>query len=88
MLDGNNPDRGDIIYVPSSVQVLYNQIYSIEVNKSGRLQYYRQPVNRKRKRITRTEFSTIYNSKKILAIEPVQDIDVKGNHFLLKFYTL
>ncbi len=88
MLDGSHPDKEGTIYVPSSVQLLYNHIYSIEVNKSGRLQYYRQPVNKKRKRITRTEFSTVYNSKKILAIEPVQSADVKGHHFLLKFYTL
>lgn len=83
----DNRNRGDVIYVPSPVDLLFNHIYSIEVNRSGRLQYYWQPVNRKRKRITKTEFSTIYNTKKILAIEPVQNTELEGHHFLLKFFT-
>lgn len=88
MLTENKHERGDVIYVPSPVKVLYNHIYSIEVNRSGRLQYYKQPVDRKRKRITKTEFSKVYNSRKILAIEPVQHHETEVNHFLLKFYTL
>jgi hypothetical protein len=88
MLNENQHESGDVIYVPSPVKVLYNYIFSIEENKSGRLQYYRQPVNRPRKRITKNEFSTIYNNKKILAIEPVQKKKMDGSHFLLKFYTL
>ncbi len=88
MLTENQHEKGDVIYVPSPVKVLYNYIFSIEVNKSGRLQYYKQPVNRKRIRITKTEFSSVYNSKNILAIEPVKNPEDEGNHFLLKFYTL
>jgi hypothetical protein len=88
MLKENGKFRGDVIYVPSPVKVLYNYIYSIEVNKSGRLQYFRQPVNKKRKRITKTEFSRIYNTKKILAIDPIQKNEFDNNHFLLKFYTI
>jgi len=88
MLKESDDDRGGVIYVPSPVSVYYNYIYSIEVNKSGRLQYFRQPVNRSRKRITKTEFSRVYNTKKILAIDPVQNMDFDGNHFLLKFYTI
>jgi hypothetical protein len=88
MLKESGEEKGGVIYVPSPVHVLYNVIYSIEVNKSGRLQYYRQSVNRKRKRITKTEFSRIYNTKKILAIDPVQKGKLESNHFLLKFYTI
>ena len=79
---------GDITYVPSPVSVLYREIYSIEVNKSGRLQYYRQSNNKKRVRITKTEFSKIYNSSRIMGIEPIQDPAHTGNHFLLKFFTV
>jgi len=88
MLKERGDERGGVIYVPSPVQVLYNFIYSIEINKSGRLQYYRQPVNRKRKRITRSEFSQIYNTKKIVAIDPVQKNELNTNHYLLKIYTV
>jgi len=88
MLEDINKENGGVIYVPSPVNVLYNYVYTIEVNKSGRLQYFRQPVNRKRKRITRSEFAKIYNTKKILAIDPIQHSDIKTNHFLLKFYTI
>jgi hypothetical protein len=88
MLMANGEEKGGVIYVPSPVQVLYNCIYSIEVNRSGRLQYYRQFVNRKRKRITKGEFSKIYNTRKILAIDPVQETGSGSNHFLLRFYTI
>jgi hypothetical protein len=80
--------KGDIAYVPSPVSFIYKEIYSIEVNKSGRLQYYKQPYHKKRTRITKKEFSKIYNSSKIMAIEPIQDSAYSGNHFLLKFFTL
>jgi hypothetical protein len=61
-------------------------IYSIEINRSGRLQYYRQSRNEKRRRITRTEFSQAYNQSKILAVQPVQST-AETHHFLLKFFT-
>jgi len=83
----DNNTMGDVTYVPSPVSVLYKTIYSIEVNRSGRLQYYKQPLNQKRSRITKTEFSEIYNSSRIMAIEPVQEPKHSGNHFLLKFFT-
>ena len=86
-IDKNNSSKGDITYVPSPVSVKYTDTYSIEVNKSGRLQYYKQPQNRKRIRITKTEFSKIYNSSRIMAIEPIQNPVNTGNHFLLKFFT-
>jgi hypothetical protein len=88
MLMKNGEEKGDVIYVPSPVQVLYNFIYSIEINRSGRLQYYKQPVNRKRIRITKGEFSKIYNTKKIIAIDPVQDTGPGTDHFLLRIYTI
>jgi hypothetical protein len=79
--------NGGITYVPSPVAVMYKETYSIEVNKSGRLQYYKQSYNKKRTRITKTEFSKIYNSSRIMAIEPVQNISKPNNHFLLRFFT-
>lgn len=84
----NSKNQGDITYVPSSVSVVYKDTYSIEINKSGRLQYYKQPDNKKRIRITKTEFTRRYNSSKILAIEPVQSIGKSGNHILFKFFTM
>jgi hypothetical protein len=88
MLKESSDKNGGVIYVPSPVQVLHNFIYTIEVNKSGHLQHYLQPVNRKRKRITKTEFSRIYNTIRILAINPVRDTRPDANHYLLKFYTI
>ena len=88
MLNSGSSSRGDMVYVPSSVTIIYKYIYSIEVNRSGRLQYYRQPVDGKRIRITKTEFSKVYNHDNILAIEPVQHKKDPASHFLVKFYTL
>ena len=88
MLNSGSSSGGDIVYVPSSVNLLYKFIYSIEVNRSGRLQYFRQPIGQKRNRITKTEFSKAYNHYKILAMEPVQQKNEANAHFLMKFYTL
>ena len=89
MLDSDKSKtiQGGITYVPSPVSVMYKDTYSIEVNKSGRLQYYKQSYNKKRVRITKTEFSKIYNSTRIMAIEPVQNASKLNNHFLLRFFT-
>ena len=85
--DKNRTRHGGITYVPSPVSVMYKETYSIEVNKSGRLQYYKQSYDKKRTRITKTEFSKIYNSTNIMAIEPVQNTSKSNNHFLLRFFT-
>ena len=85
--DKNRTRHGGITYVPSPVSVMYKETYSIEVNKSGRLQYYKQSYDKKRTRITKTEFSKIYNSTSIMAIEPVQNTSKSNNHFLLRFFT-
>ena len=82
---GNIPAR-EVFYVPSLAEVSYKMIYSIEINKSGRLQYYKQPYNKKRKRITKTEFSHAYNKLRILAIQPGPSQNDQ-QHFLLKFYS-
>ncbi len=82
---GNIPAR-EIFYVPSLAEVSYKVIFSIEINKSGRLQYFRQPINQKRRRITKTEFSAAYNKHRILAVQPVQSREDQ-QHFLLKFFT-
>jgi len=85
--DKNRTRHGGITYVPSPVSVMYKETYSIEINKSGRLQYYKQSYDKKRIRITKTEFSKIYNSSRIMAIEPVQSTSQSNNHFLLRFFT-
>ena len=82
---GKIPAR-ELYYVPSLAEVSYKVIYSIEINKSGRLQYFRQALNEKRKRITKIEFSTAYNKHRILAVQPVQS-EKDHQHFLLKFFT-
>jgi hypothetical protein len=86
--DDKRTEKGDINYVPSPVSLMYKETYSVEVNKSGRLQYYKQPYQQKRVRITKTEFSKIYNTSRILAIKPIQNSSSAGNHLLLKFFTL
>jgi hypothetical protein len=82
---GNIPAR-ELFYVPSLAEVSYKVIFSIEINKSGRLQYFKQPHNENRKRITKTEFSAAYNKYRILAVQPVQS-EKDHQHFLLKFFT-
>jgi len=82
----DNTSAREVLYIPSFAEVSYKAIYSMEINQSGRLQYFRQPFNQKRKRITKTEFSTSYNNLRILAIQPVKSKD-DVHHFLLKFYT-
>ena len=81
-----NTSAREVLFIPSFAEVSFKAIYSIEINLSGRLQYFRQPLNQKRKRITKTEFSTAYNNLRILAIQPVRSKD-DIHHFLLKFYT-
>lgn len=81
---GKIPAR-EVFFVPSLAEVSYKVIFSIEINKSGRLQYYRQPQGQKRKRITKTEFSSAYNRSRILAVQPVQSSG-EMHHFLLRFY--
>ncbi len=82
---GNIPAR-EVFYVPSLAEVSYKIIYSIEINKSGRLQYFMQAFKQKRKRITKTQFSEAYNKHRILAVQPIQSTE-DHQHFLLKFYT-
>jgi hypothetical protein len=81
-----NTSAREVLFIPSFAEVSYKAIYSIELNQSGRLQYFRQLLNQKRIRITKTEFSTAYNNLRILAIQPVQSRN-DIHHFLLKFYT-
>jgi len=86
MLSNSDLQLGDINYVPSPISVNYSRIYSVRINKSGRLQYFREIKNENRIRITKTEFSVAYNSLTIVAIKLIQK---KGDahHFLLEFYT-
>ena len=60
-------------FIPSPIDFEYDSIYRATVNKSGRMQYYRIKKGMKRQRISRNEFSAIYNQSKIIAIKPIQD---------------
>ena len=60
-------------FIPSPIEFEYDSVYRAIVNKSGRMQYYRIDKGRKRERITRSEFSKMYNSSNIIAIRPIQN---------------
>jgi hypothetical protein len=87
MLNPLSPGPREAIYLPTLAEIAFKSIYSIEINLSGRLQYYRQQLPGKRKRITKTEFSKAYNHSRILGLQPVQSAD-NQHHFLLKFFTI
>ncbi len=60
-------------YIPSPIEFEYDSVYRAIVNKSGRMQYYKIDKGRGRKRISRSEFSRMYNNSNIIAIRPIQD---------------
>ena len=60
-------------FIPSPVDFEYNSIFRAVANRSGRMQYYRIKKGKKRQRISRSEFSDIYNNSTIIAIKPIQD---------------
>ena len=59
-------------FIPSPIDFEYDSIFRAVANKSGRMQYYRIKKGKKRERISRTEFSDMYNKSKIIAIRPIQ----------------
>ncbi|MFC2125830.1 hypothetical protein ACFLU5_13565 [Bacteroidota bacterium] len=87
MLELSDIKPSDINYVPSPISVNYSRIYSVQINKSGRLQYFKKLKSENRLRITKSEFSKAYNSSTIVAIKPVQNPGDQ-QHFLLEFYTV
>ncbi len=60
-------------FIPSPIEFEYDSVYRAIANKSGRMQYYKIDKSRGRKRISRSEFSKIYNHSNIIAIRPIQD---------------
>lgn len=60
-------------FIPSPIDFEYDSIFRAIANKSGRMQYYKIKKGKKRKRISRIEFSSIYNNSRIIAIKPIQD---------------
>ena len=61
-------------YVPSPINIQYSYAFSALANKSGRMQYYKsdsaKPDNKVR--ISRTEFIEVFNTYKIISIQPFQ----------------
>ncbi len=61
-----------IPFIPSPVEFEYDVIFRAVANKSGRMQYYRIDKGHHRHRISKNEFSIVYNEFKIIAITPIQ----------------
>jgi hypothetical protein len=60
-------------YIPSPIDFEYDSIFRAVVNKSGRMQYYKVKKGKKQQRISKNEFSRIYNKSRIIAVKPIQD---------------
>lgn len=70
-------------FVPSPIIFDYDLSYSALANESGRMQYYINYKNGKRARIGRNEFVSAYNSKNIVAVEPIPG---DASAFQLQFF--
>ena len=72
-------------FVPSPISFEYDVFYSALANSSGRMQYYREVKNSTRLRIPRNEFITAYNTKPIVAVQPIPSAEsVFQLHFYIK----
>ncbi|MCG8311078.1 MAG: hypothetical protein MI975_27070 [Cytophagales bacterium] len=60
-------------FIPSSIEFEYESLFRAIANKSGRMQYYKIKKGKKRQRISRSEFSKVYNKSNIIAIRPIQN---------------
>lgn len=60
-------------FIPSPINFEYDSVFRAIANKSGRMQYYKILKGKKRQRISKNEFSDIYNKSTIIAIRPIQD---------------
>jgi hypothetical protein len=70
-------------FVPSPISFEYDESYSALANESGRMQYYREHKGGSRSRIPRNEFITAYNTKAVIAVQPIPS---NANVFQLQFY--
>ncbi len=60
-------------FIPSPIEFEYHSIFRAVANKSGRMQYYRIARGKKQQRISKNEFSDVYNKANIIAIKPIQN---------------
>jgi hypothetical protein len=60
-------------FIPSPIDFEYDSMFRAISNKSGRMQYYHIKKGKKQRRISKNEFSKIYNKSRIIAIKPIQD---------------
>jgi|GEM_PF-1597590 len=75
-----------IAFVPSPIPFDYDESYLALANKSGRMQYYREPRGHKRERVGRTDFLQAFNKHVILALVPIQSSNpVFQFKFFIKF---
>ena len=65
-------------FIPSPVDFEYDSMFKAVANKSGRMQYYKIKKGKKRQRISKGEFSDIFNHSNIIAIRPIQNDIVRG----------
>jgi len=65
-------------YIPSPIEFDYDIIYKAVTNRSGRMQYYKMPRGQSRERISRKEFTDMYNHSKIVAVKPIQGQKLDG----------
>ena len=72
-------------FIPSPIDFEYDSMFRAIANKSGRMQYYRIKKGKKQQRISRNEFSKIYNKSTIIAIKPIQE-SVNGQPIQLEVY--
>ena len=75
--------NGAFNFIPSPINFEYDVSYSALANTSGRMQYYKEAKGSNRARIGRHEFITAYNSKPVVAMQP---IPARANVFQLQFF--
>jgi hypothetical protein len=63
--------NGAYNFIPSPINFEYDVSYSALANNSGRMQYYRELKGGARARIGRNEFITAYNTKPVIAVQPI-----------------
>ena len=70
-------------FIPSPINFEYDVSYSALANNSGRMQYFREFKGGSRARIGRNEFITAYNSKPVVAVQPIPSSE---SVFQLQFF--
>ncbi len=70
-------------FIPSPINFEYDISYSALANNSGRMQYYREFKGGNRARIGRNEFITAYNTKPVVAVQPIPSME---SVFQLQFF--